>query len=240
MRRYLISTVLSVLSLLPTLGLAAELVPFSAVYTVKMGIITIGETRRELSATKDGTYLFESITVPKGMAKMLTSGQVIERSQWKPTGDTLVPLAYTYFNSGTKKNRNVRISFDWENRVIVNNINGDLWQMGLEDGTQDKLLYQLSIMKDLAEGETDLKYPVADGGRLKTYHFEWKGVETIKTPAGTFDTVRLRRMHGKTTTTIWCAAKLGFLPVRIQQQKRDEGPSTATLTSVVGLGSMQR
>jgi hypothetical protein len=78
---------------------------------------------------------------------------------------------------------------------------------------------------------------VADGGRLKTYHFEWQGVETINIPAGTFDTVRLRRVHGKTTTTIWCARKLNFLPVRIQQKKRGDSASVAVLESVQGLGN---
>jgi hypothetical protein len=214
--------------------------PFSAVYTVKKNGFDIGETKRELSVTEDGHFVFKSMTRPIGIAKLLTSGQVVERSEWHMVDGELQPLTYTYFNSGTKVPRNVQISFDWKHRVIVNNINGDLWQMGLEDGTQDKLLYQLSIMQDLQDGETDMKYPVADGGRLKIYHFEWQGVETINIPAGTFDTVRMRRVHGKTTTTIWCARKLNFLPVRIQQQKRGDSASVAVLKSVQGLGNTWR
>ena len=206
--------------------------PFTAVYVLKKGPITFGETRREVLVDGEGNHIFESVTRPRSVGKLLTSGQVVERSRWIVQGQGLVPLEYSYFNSGSKKNRDVHLSFDWRTRVITNTINGDPWRMPLEDGTLDRLLYQLQLMLDLEAGKTDISYPIADGGKIKTYALEMQGQEKIRTPLGSFDTLRLRLVRGKRTTTIWCAASLNFLPVRIEQRKEDEGPINAVLESV--------
>ena len=209
--------------------------PFTAVYALKKGPIIIGETRRSLIIDNEGNNIFESVTRPRGVAKLITRGQIVERSRWIVQQDRLTPLEYTYFNTGSEQSHDVHLYFDWQAHTITNTINGDPWHMPLVDGAQDRLLYQLQLMQDLQDGKTKISYPVADGGKLKTYALERMGVETITTPLGTFETVRLRLVHGKRQTTIWCAATLDFLPVRIEQRTEDEGPLNAVLESVKGL-----
>lgn len=212
---------------------------FTAVYTVKKGSFTIGETKRTLTAKGENSYLFESVTRPMGLAKLLTNGQVIERSTWRfnPQGQQQ-PLEYTFFNNSEKKKRNVRLNFNWDKQTVTNTINGEPWKMPLVDGAQDKLLYQLLLMRELARGKTKFSYPVADGGKLKTYTLKILGTENIRTPLGRFETVRVLRVHGKRKTTLWCAKQLNYLPVRIEQRKGDHSPVNAILTSVTGLGSL--
>lgn len=207
---------------------------FTATYDVKKSGITIGETKRTLSREND-QYLFESITRPTGIAKLFTSGQVVERSHWQVFQNKPRPMKYTFFNSGGKKKRNVRIDFDWDNNQVINIINNEPWSMPLEHGTSDKLLYQLRIMQDLPTTGTSLRYPVADGGRLKYYDIEVIGKERIRTPLGKFETVRLRYIKGSRTTTMWCAEELGYLPVRIEQRKNDDSPVVAVLSSLTGI-----
>ncbi len=216
-------------------GFAAPLPQqFSAVYTVKKSGMTIGETKRTLN--HNGTqYQFESITRPKGIAKLFTSGQVVERSLWNFHQNQPRPEQYTFFNSGGKKKRNVQIDFDWTKKQVVNTVNGQPWSMPLEYDTQDKLLYQLRIMQDLPTDQPMLHYPIADGGKLKYYDIEVVGKERIRTKLGVFDTVRLRHVKGSRKTTMWCAQQLGYLPVRIEQQKGNNSPVTATLKSVTGI-----
>lgn len=210
---------------------------FSAVYEVKKGSFTIGETKRTLSLQGDNHYLFESITRPAGFGRLLTSGQVIERSEWRfrPQDHLIQPLTYTYFNSGSEKNRDAHLTFDWQTHTVTNTINGQPWKMPLVDGTQDKLVYQLRVMADLLNGNRQLNYPVADGGKLKTYQLQIVGKETIRTDLGLFETLRIRRVHGKRVTTLWCAKQLSYLPVRIEQRKGNDSPIKAILTSVKGL-----
>jgi len=211
---------------------------FTAIYSVKTAGVTIGETRRELSQ-KNGLYLFESITRPKGIAKLFTDGQVIERSQWQFFQNRPRPLNYTFFNSGSKKNRNIKLDFDWEKNRVINTINDKPWSMPLEHDTSDKLLYQLRIMQDLPTDNEALRYPVADGGKLKYYIIEILGTEQIRTPLGVFTATRLRYTKGRRKTTLWCAEELQYLPVRIEQRKDDDSPVTAVLTSVKGISHKQ-
>ncbi len=226
---------LSVTLLLINPGYAAPLPQqFTAVYAVKTSGMTIGETKRVLSHNGE-YYQFESITRPKGIARLLTNGQVVERSLWAFFHGQPRPEHYTFFNSGSKKNRNVKLDFDWDKNRVINTIDGKPWSMSLEHGTQDKLLYQLRIMQDLPTNKNTLRYPVADGGKLKYYDIEVVGKERIRTKLGVFDTIRLRRIKGSRKTTLWCARQLSYLPVRIEQQKNDDSPVIATLTSVSGI-----
>jgi hypothetical protein len=230
-----------------SLGHAAPLPQqFTAVYAVKKSGLTIGETKRVLSrlpgqAGEQGVeqinaqFQFESITRPRGIARLFTDGQVVERSLWNFHQNQPRPEKYTFFNSGGKKKRNVQLDFDWQKNRVINTINGEPWSMALEYGTQDKLLYQLRIMQDLPTTGTSLRYPVADGGKLKYYEIDIVGKERIRTELGVFDAFRLRHTKGSRKTTMWCAEQLGYLPVRIEQQKNDNSPVIATLTSVSGI-----
>lgn len=219
----------------PVQAAPLTLQPFTAVYALKKGPIIFGETRREVMVDGDGNNIFESVTRPRGVAKLITSGQVVERSRWIIQQDRYKPLEYSYINTGSEQNHDVHLNFDWGAHTITNTINGDPWRMPLVDGATDKLLYQLQLMQDLAAGKTEISYPVADGGKLKTYIVEQMGNETIRTPFGTFETVRVRLVHGKRQTTIWCSASLGFLPVRIEYRSEDEGPLNAVLESLRGI-----
>jgi len=235
--RYSVTLPLSVLlALLPLMAVAAELPNrFTAVYDVKKGPVIIGETRRSLAPDGPNQFVFESVTRPTGVTRLLRSGQVVERSLWTWHGRHLRPLQYTYFSRGGDKPRTLHLKFDWAQRKLTNTVNGDPWQMPLTDDlTVDKLLFQLRLMHDLPGTQRWLRYPVADGGKLKTYNLEILGAETIRIPSGTYKTLRVQRSNGPLQTTFWCAEKLGYLPVRIERRKADGSTINAVLTSVQG------
>jgi len=224
------------LAQLPLAASAADLpTRFTAVYDVKKGPMIIGETRRTLMPDDPDTFVFESVTRPTGVSRLLRSGQVVERSRWTWHGRRLRPLEYTWFSRGGDAPRTVNLRFDWDRRQLTNTINGEPWQMPLSDDlTVDKLLFQLRLMHDLPSDRRRLRYPVADGGRLKHYELEILGPETIRIPSGTWRTIRVRRNNGGLRTTFWCAEKLNYLPVRIERRKADGSTIHAVLRSVTG------
>lgn len=209
---------------------------FSAEYTLKSGLFTIGKTRRTLSA-QDNHYVFESYTWPAGMLSIFYKGDVTERSVWDYRQKHAIPLLYSYRDTNKKSKRDVRLTFDWDKMTVTNSINDDPWKMTIKEGTQDKLLYQISIMLDLANNPQikKLQYTVADGGKLKFYDAAIEKKETIKTPAGKFETLRITRDDGKRVTTLWCAPSLSYLPVRIEHYKKEGSRLNAYLTHYTGL-----
>ena len=238
LRAFALKTGLTLSLLLPPLLAGATDLPtrFTAVYDVKKGPVTIGETRRTLMPDGPDAFVFESVTRPTGMSRLLRSGQVVERSRWTWHGRHLRPLEYTYFSRGGEAPRTVNLRFDWQRRQLTNSINGEPWQMPLgDDLTVDKLLFQLRLMHDLPTTQRWLRYPVADGGRLKTYRLEILGTETIRIPSGTWKTIRVRSNNGALQTTFWCAERLRYLPVRIERRRADGSVVNAVLRSQQGL-----
>ncbi len=208
--------------------------PFTAEYQVTKGVMSVGSTTRILHDKGNGNFVFESITKPGGIAKLFTRGKVVERSYWRLQENNLVPHEYTYQNSSDQK-RDVKLLFNWQEFEVTNIINGDPWTMDLEENTLDKLLYQLAIMYDLSAGKNSLNYKVADGGTMKTYDVVISGKERLAMEIGVFDTIKVVITKSNRQTTLWCAEKLQFLPVRIEQRKEDDGPITANLIELTGI-----
>ena len=195
--------------------------PFKVSYTLKKGGIPVAEVTRELKKSTTGTYLFQSESKPIGVATFFIKDVILERSIWQPVEGNFRPEEYSYERTGGKKDRHVKLIFNWETNKVTNIINNDAWHMNIPGNVQDKLLYQLSIMYDLDKQDKKLNYEVADGGRLKDYSFEVLSNETIPTKVGQIETIKIRRQVKNRTITIWCAPKYNYLPVQIEQNDKD-------------------
>ncbi|TPW16751.1 MAG: isoprenoid biosynthesis protein [Halothiobacillaceae bacterium] len=230
----LITCALSVLSPLTLAETPLLTQPFSASYVLKKRGFTIGRVERELNIGDNGLFIFTSVSRPAGIASLFLSDVIAEQSQWLKQDDNLQPQHYSYQRSGGALERHVELRFNWSTRMVTNVINKNPWKMAVPVDVKDKLLYQLSIMFDLAAGKQELNYTVADGGRLKTYQFARLPAETLMTALGELKTVKIaRHLHDK-TVTIWCASDLHYLPVQIEQND-EEGVYKLYIEAVKGL-----
>jgi len=217
---------------------AAELPgTFEAHYSLYRTGAKVAEMLRVFERLDNGRYRYRSETRTTGVFSLFRKDHVIEESNWLFRNGELRPLEYLYDHSGGKKDRNVAVTFDWDAQKITNTVNGQSWRMPTEPKVMDKLLYQLAIMHDLKSGRAPLAYTVADGGKIKTYDFELLGNEIISTPLGELDTVKVSRVRkdSRRETVFWCAEKLHFLPVRVENIETDGGKTTVVIDSVTGL-----
>lgn len=197
---------------------AGQVTPFTARYDFSHNSFLLAKMERTLR--KEGeTYVFESKSETAGILSAFLDDRIRESSEWILFDGKPRPLSYQYHHTGREDERHVELDFDWGKGVVTNTVNKDPWQMEVPEGTQDKLLYQYTLMRDLQDGKKDLEYEVADGGHLKTYEFRHLGEENMETPLGELTAVKLQRTHGSRRTVIWCAAALDYLPVRIEQHK---------------------
>ena len=209
--------------------------PFHAEYSLQRNGITLGTSTRSLSAAPNNTFVYAASTQATGIIAWFVKDHVDERSTWRFDGGYIRPLEYVYNRYGGSKTRRVKLDFDWQRHIVINTIDGDPWRMEIPDHAQDKLVYQLSIMYDLLNGKKDLHYKIADGGKLKDYAFEIQGEETLNTELGKIKTVRIQRIGDKRDTTVWCAPKYAYLPVRLEQQDTDGSELTMQVTSIQGI-----
>lgn len=204
---------------LPAAIAAPPLQAFTASYEFRHNGLLLAKMDRKLRPGENGTYILESKAAPAGILSALIRDRVVESSVWEYANNRPRPIKYQYHHTGRGEDRHVILDFNWQKGTVINSINNSPWTMKVPQAVQDKLLYQYSLMMDMATPGAPLEYPVADGGGLKDYRFERLGEESLETPLGRLKTVKLRRIGDKRNTTLWCAPAYGFLPVRIEQRK---------------------
>lgn len=219
--------------------LAADGIPsaFEASYSLSLMGTKFAFMRRSFTQLPGGEYFYLSETNTTGLASLLYKDRIVEQSTWLLDDGKIKPVQYSYDRSGGKKLRKVTIDFDWNTGMISTSVNGDAWQMPVRDNIMDKLLYQLAIMHDLVQGRKNIDYVIADGGKIKAYHFEFLGEEQLKTPLGKFKTLKLERHkpNSRNKTTLWCAQILNYLPVKVENIETNGRKTTAIIESLTGI-----
>ena len=213
---------------------ATSLEDFEATYILKLGSLRIGTSAITLQTGTDGSYRYKSHSWPVRWVSWLLKDQLHESSHGHMTPAGLRPEKYHYLRSGGNREREADLSFNWDEHTVRNRVEGSSWEMDIPAGTIDKLATQLGMMLALQQGKKEATFNVADGGKLKEYRFKVVGHETLEVPAGTFETVKITKLHRnkKRQTYVWCAPELNYLPVRIWQRETDDSVYTSELESV--------
>jgi len=208
--KLLLATALSVSAVTAS---AVELQPYQARYSLDWasGVSFSGDAVRSLRREGDN-WLLET-----NASAMFASLAESSRFSLSPH---IQPQQYNFKRKVLGKKRKAQLDFDWQQQQVTNNVNNEPWTMAIAPGVLDKLSVQLQLRLDLKSGKTRFEYQVADGGKLKAYRFKVDGNESITTPAGTFDAVKVSRDRGsdsKRKTWIWFAPALDYMIVKIHQ-----------------------
>lgn len=198
--------------------------PFTALYRLYINELPIGHQELTLLPNEDGSYRYTAKTDSIGIAAFLRDDSLNELSTFRYRNQRIQPQDYEFHHVREGHERHVRIHFDWDTNTVTNDIQGDRWQMDIPDNALDKLVVQLAMILDLQQGRRDMEYAIADGGKLKTYRFKVREAETVRTPAGKFEALKLERLRADQdrTTYIWAAPELDYLPVQIKQIEHED------------------
>jgi hypothetical protein len=208
--------------------------PFVAVYKVQYGDIDAGNMTLTLKKLDVNSYKLSTISRTTGIASWFKSSDVTESSQWTLKNERVIPFLYNFQDDDRDDDRHIQVRFNWNTNQAINNIDGKPWTMEVTPIAQDKLSYIAHLMQDLRNGNREVVYDIADGGKLKTYNFRAEANETIATGVGELETVRIKRLrqHRKNRFTLyWCAERYGYLPVKIEKWKRGKPAYSITLKS---------
>jgi len=217
---------------------ADDLTPFEVSYTVGNNLVSAGSATLMLEEQDAGLWTYSLTTRPTGVFKLTGKGNIQETSliQFEPVegGFALQPRSYTY-RQDEEKRRAVDATFDRQAGELVWSRRGKSGAFALDEPVLDRLSVTLAVMSALRRGEQRSEYRVFDSGKLKDVVFENQGTEALETSLGTLESVRVLRSNagGSSRTTVtWFAPTLDFMPVKIEQYKRDELVARLTLTQL--------
>lgn len=140
-------------------------------------------------------------------------------------GNRVRSLQYDVDNSVSKK-RSVKLRFDWSKGTVFDQQH-DFGPLPMGDKLWDKLSIQAQLRLDLMARDTPLQeqiYPQISLHKIKQYVISEQGEETIQTPLGQFETIKLvEYREGKSDhTNIWVARDWDYLIVRLQRVEDGE------------------
>jgi hypothetical protein len=198
---------------------------FEARYNIKKAGLNVISTTFTLTRGRGGIE-YRSEAEPIGLASWFFGDhRIYEQSVLKQVDGQVIPLEYRYIHRGSDKNRNEHYRYNWEHNTARVNYRGEQKILKIPEGTLDKFSLQLALMQDAAKGTKKVTYPVISRGELKTYTFTNLGQETIETPLGKFEAIKLERRKDdgeNTTYTSWHALKLHYLPVKFENQENGD------------------
>ncbi len=208
-----------------------ELTPHSAEYRVKISVLS-GRLNTSLVRTETGYEANHRIR-PTGLARMVSGGTIEEFSNFENTAHGIVPVHYVSSDTLTRDKTQANVDFDWETNTITGTVNNEPVEVVLEEFAHDRVSTQYQLMSDLMNGGVAERYVLYDIDEIKILNVTVIGEREIRVPAGEFTAIGVQHQAegSSRVTTLWCVEELDYLPVMIEQHRRDELRMRASLRS---------
>ncbi|MCW9023818.1 MAG: DUF3108 domain-containing protein [Gammaproteobacteria bacterium] len=195
---------------------------FNAKYELSLKSMYVGIATRQLTV-EDKQLTFTSVAEPRGLARLFVSDTISESSAMTFNGQSIQPLNYRYQQNGGKKIINDSVTFNSKEKLIQ--FTHDQQQFPITINDYDALNFQLALMLELQQHHDNFTFNVASYRKFYSYNIKVLGTETIDTPAGEFDVVKVDSIHPESGRRFlfWCAPKLDYLPVKVEYTKEKDG-----------------
>lgn len=202
---------------------ADELKPFEASYIWKWNGVTVAVSTLKLEPRGDETWAYSSRSEPRGLVSVFRSERPTQLSIVRVADEVVQPQSYKAEDGTKATNRDADVKFDWAQGHASGTYEDTPIDMPLKPGVQDDLSVQLAMFVQLLKGKTPENISLINKNSVREYRYVREGDETITTPMGPIATViyRSEREGSSRVNRYWCAPSKGYLPMRVEQKKRD-------------------
>ncbi len=206
------------------------LAPHTAEYKVRISVVS-GRLNTELRSTEEG-YVANHVVTPTGISRLITRGTMNVTSEFSDESDGVKPIRFRAVDT-IRDEPDVDLSFDWNTNRVSGTVGEENVELQLEGVSHDSVSIQYELMHDLLSNETSDQYTLFDVDKLRVANISRAGSKEIKTKAGVFTAVGIRHQKEGSSriTTLWCAEKLDYLPVVIEQHSDGKLKFRATLVN---------
>ncbi len=194
---------------------------FQANYKVSKGSLTLGNLHTSLKYSGN-SYSYHKYTKATGFAALLTGIKITENTDGQVSGNIIMPRKY-YFNQSRRGGGKVD-SINFSRNTAKGNYKKKAFSVKTSAGIQDKASMELLLAQDLSQNKPRLIYNIVNQGEKSQYRFQKLGNEVVKTPAGTFNTVKVKvvRSTNARETVFWMAKELDYMPVKIRHREKKD------------------
>lgn len=215
-----VKTALIATTFITSVGLstsAMALAPFQASYQFAYNGKNVGTATRVLQQqnNQQWTYTFS--------AKALGVGSASETSRFSFNNGQISSQSFSRNSKILVHNRSMSINFNPSSKLINTQKDKKARSFAWQAGVLDELNAELQVREDLKKNALKAQYFIADAKEVEGRKFVRQGTEQIKTPAGTYNTVKVVMQHnGKNRQTVfWLAPQLDYLPVKVTHKDED-------------------
>jgi hypothetical protein len=203
---------------------AAELTPYSAVYSISRNGKLIGKAEVRLYREGENWIISSEVSGTHGLARLLRV-----RDREKVTGrefeeGRLQPLEYERHSRVAGIDDRWFATFDWPaGEVSVVHDRDDPIVMQLTGGPLDPLSLKLEMRRRLGEPDPRLEFLMVEEDEIDEQNFRILPPEWLETSLGCLDTVPVEkiRFNSKRYTRAWHAADMDHIEVRMEHGKTD-------------------
>ena len=205
------ASVLAAGALIGTSARAADLPGYSATYAVKADGRSGTATR---ILTKSGNSY--NYTVKASAARIAS---VDQSSKFSLSGGRILPssssMSVRLFGVGNTHS----IKFNNSAKTAVSTYKGKSTTLKMSSQAYDDLSLEAQIRQELINGRFSGNYHLVRKTSIDTANFKRSGTSKLTVPAGTYDVVRIDRVHDDRgrATSFWLAPSLNYLPVKVSQ-----------------------
>jgi hypothetical protein len=189
---------------------ALAMSPFQASYQFAYNGKNLGTATRTLSQSGNNwTYVFA--------AKAAAIASASETSRFSFTNGQINSSSFSRTSKVLVHNDTMTINFNPSNKTINTKKKDQARSFPWKAGALDELNAELQVREDLKGAGLKSSYLIADAKGLDARRFVKQGTESIKTPAGTYNTVKVVLTHdnGEKSSIFWLAPQLDYLPVKM-------------------------
>jgi hypothetical protein len=200
----------------------AVLEPFVAEYDVHYGSMDVGSSRTEvLRAGEPGRWIIESRSNASGLARLIASSTLLQRSSFEFDGSSLRPISYRFDDGTGRTSRDVRLEFDWRAGRVRGTAEDEAVDLATVPGLQDAASIQAIVMARLLRGDEPGTIDMIEKDKIKRYVYTRLRSERLKTSLGELETVVYRSARENSTreTIFWYAPSLGYAMVQAEQRR---------------------
>lgn len=221
---------------------AEVLSPFQASYQVERGNLILGEADFSLGPWSEvpNCYRYHGRAVPRPILRFIV-GDISDDSYFcSSDAGNIQTQEFRHFEQGDEEDSHT-LAFDWPaQKVTYTGAKADdgVLTMHLPDNAVDPFNLHIAArlwLAQMADAQQPARreFAIVDEDEIKHYTLASTPGGTIKTPVGSFETIKVMRVDDpKKKLILWVAPALDFLPIKVESKKRDDPVIRMTIQSL--------